>query len=403
MPTANNVFITMDDGVRLATTTYMPDGDGPWPAILEALPYRKDDITASYRPEYERLAGAGYVVCRVDIRGTGSSEGLATDEYTEREHQDLEAVIDWLATREWSSGSVGMYGTSYSGFNSLQMAARRPPALKAIVSIFASDDRYQDDVHYFGGARKQLDLLDYPMYMVASNALPPVPSVYGVGWRELWEKRIDEHEPWELNWFEHQTWDPYWQHGSILGHHGEVEAATMLVAGWADSYRGVALRAMERLRCPKKLLLGPWGHVATDTGIPGPNLDLVTEMLKWWDRWLRGVDNGVDRDPPITLFVRRPTKPEPDMRLHRGEWRFEEGWPLARGRELSLPLTKAATPASQGESPDELRIRGDVGWTAWISCAGVMPWGQPQDQRPDEVYSLVYDWAPLEQDLEILG
>jgi len=180
-----------------AATLYFPDasldgpGAGPWPALLEALPYRKDDLTGTegYREEYHRFADEhGYVVCRVDIRGTGSSEGPAVDEYTRQEHEDLCEVIEWLASRDWSSGAVGMYGTSWSGFNSLQVAMRRPPALKAICSIFASDDRYADDVHYFGGALKQLDLVDWPTYMEASNVLPPVPEIYGDGWRRVWER-----------------------------------------------------------------------------------------------------------------------------------------------------------------------------------------------------------------------
>ena len=193
MPTKQHVFISMRDGVRLAASLYVPDGDGPWPAVLEALPYRKDDVTSSYRPEYERLAAAGYVVCRVDLRGTGSSEGIAEDEYPAVERTDMMTVIDWLATQDWSTGNVGMYGTSYSGFNSIQLAMERPPALKAIIPIYATDDRYADDVHYMGGAVKQLDQVDYPSYMVALNALPPVPGVYGEGWREEWERRVRGH------------------------------------------------------------------------------------------------------------------------------------------------------------------------------------------------------------------
>ena len=154
MTSREHLFIPMADGARLAATLYYPDGSGPWPAVLEALPYRKDDITASYRPEYVRLAESGYVVCRMDVRGTGSSEGVALDEYPAVERTDMLTVIDWLATQEWSSGNVGMYGTSYSGFNSIQLAMERPPALKAIIPIYATDDRYADDVHYFGGALK---------------------------------------------------------------------------------------------------------------------------------------------------------------------------------------------------------------------------------------------------------
>src|SRR3954447_26163079 len=127
----------MDDGVRLAISRFEPTSSatdpGPWPVIIEALPYRKDDLTASYRSEYRRFADEGrYVVVRADVRGTGSSEGIATDEYPEQEQRDLVELIAWCAAQPWSTGRVGMYGTSYSGFNSLQVAIERPPALAAI-------------------------------------------------------------------------------------------------------------------------------------------------------------------------------------------------------------------------------------------------------------------------------
>jgi hypothetical protein len=176
----------------------------------------------------------------------------------------------------------------------------------------------------------------------------------------------------------------------------------MVVTGWADGYTNIALRGFAALRCPKRLLAGPWAHASTETSKPGPNVDLVPEMARWWDRWLTGIDNGVDRDPPIVVFVRRPTPPAFDLAVHRGEWRFEPGWPLDRSRDRSLPLASAAA-NRPGNGPDELGIRGDVGWTAWISCAGGLPWGQPQDQRPDEAHSLVYDSDPLVGELEILG
>src|SRR5439155_701019 len=236
---------------------------------------------------YAELADAGYVVCWLDVRGTGSSGGLATDEYSEAERHDLVAAVEWLATRDWSAGAVGMFGTSYGGFTSLQVALERPPALKAIVPIFASDDRYADDVHHFGGVLKQLDLVDYPTYMTAMNALPPVPQIWGEGWREEWDRRVDRFEPWVLPWIEHQRRDAYWRWGS-------------------------------------------------------------TEL------------------------------------------------PLAKADPGGM-LSAAA------DGSDELAIRGDVGATAWISCAGVMPWVQPDDQRPDEDRSLTFTWEPLETELEILG
>ena len=294
-----------------------------------------------------------------------------------------------------------MYGTSWSGFNSLQVAMLRPPALKAICSIFASDDRYADDVHYYGGALKQLDLADWPTYMDAINVLPPDPRVCGEGWRDAWERRVAEYEPWLFGWLEHQRYDAFWKHGSLREDYGAIEAATMLVTGWADGYTNIALRGMANLNCPKRLLAGPWSHADVETSRPGPNLDLDREMARWWDRWLRGEDNGVDREPPIVVFVRRPVTPAADLEAYPGTWRFESGWPLDRGRERRFALAEAEA-AQAGDGPDRLEVRGDVGWTAWLSCAGLPPWGQAVDQRPDEAYSLLYDW-PLEGELEILG
>jgi uncharacterized protein len=404
MTSREHVSIEMPDGVRLAATLFRPDGAGPWPAVLEALPYRKDDVTGHSRSEYRRLAEAGYVLCRLDVRGTGSSEGIATDEYPAVERTDMATVIDWLATQPWSLGTVGMYGYSYSGFNSIQIAMERPPALKAIIPVYATDDRYGDDVHYYGGAVKQLDQIDYPTYMVAMNALPPVPDVYGEGWREEWDRRLETTEPWVLTWLEHQRLDDYWKAGSLFVDYGAIECPTMIVAGWADGYRNNSLRTFERLTCPKRLVIGPWAHASTDTSIPGPNHDLIPEHVRWWDRWLKGVDNGVDREPPIVLFAQRSTLPAPDRAEVRGEWRYEPTWPADRLRPTEWKLVDSLNEPDHPDGGfDELEVRGDVGHTAWISCAGVMPWGQPDDQRPDELHSLTYTWEPLDRELEILG
>ena len=402
-------WIPMEDGVRLAASLFLPDGTragGKVPVVLEALPYRKDDATASYRPEYERLCGEyGYAVARVDLRGTGSSEGVAVDEYPASEQADLCRVIGWLASQPWSTGAVGMYGTSYSGFNSLQVAAERPPALKAVIAIYASDDRYTDDVHHTGGAVKLLDLVDYPLYMVALNALPPVPAIAGPDWRERWRERVEGLEPWILRWLEEQVDGPYWRQGSLRPGYERIACPTMLVAGWADGYRNATFRVLERLRAPARLLFGPWSHMATDTSLPGPRIDLVPEMVRWWDRWLRGDRNGVDEAPPVTVFVRHPTRPAADLDEHLGVWRDEPAWPPERATTRTLPLGEAAvTPdaaAAAGE-PDRLEVRPDVGSSAWISCAGHLPFGQPGDQREDDAWSLTYDWE-LEEELELLG
>ncbi len=394
------IYIGMEDGVRLAATMYTPGSEGPWPALLEAYPYRKDDLMTE-SAFYHRLCAEGdYAICRVDVRGTGSSEGVAVDEYPAQEQADLCRVIEWLAHREWSTGSVGMFGTSYGGFNSLQVAMQRPPALKAIVPIYATDDRYTDDVHYGGGIRRALDFLDYPLMMVAMNALPPVPSLAGPEWRSLWQERIDTLQPWLLRWLAEQNDGPYWRHGSLRPHYEKIEAATMIVAGWADGYHNMAFRTFERLACPKRLLVGPWSHLPPDTSIPGPRIDFIPELIRWWDQWLRneGDDEG---EPPISVFVRRSTRPEPDLDEVQGEWRYEPAWPLERAGALRLPLDDEA--AKGRDEVDSLAVRGDVGVSGSIWCAAQLPFGPPMDQRPDEAFSLVYDWPELEHDMEILG
>ncbi len=402
-------FLTMDDGVRIALTLHLPDEGAPagppWPVVFEARPYRKDDVSDA-SALYRRLCDeGGLAVCRADVRGTGSSGDVAPDEYTPRELQDHLATIAWLADQPWSNGNVGMFGTSYSGFNSLQVAALRPPALKAIIPIYATDRRFTDDVHYGGGVMRGIDFLDYPMLMVAMNALPPVPSVFGDGWREEWLRRIEATEPWFLPWLEHQREDEYWRHGSVyFDGYEQIEAATMIIAGHADGYHNMAFRGFERLRGPKRLLFGPWSHMSPRFSMPGPRIDHVPEMIRWWHRWLRGDDNEVDREAPISIFVRRSTRPRADLDAYEGEWRAEPAWPPARLHEDRRGLAGAtARHVSDGHGGHQLRVRGDVGVTGSIWCAADLPFGEPWDQRPDEAFSIVFDWPVLEAPLEIMG
>ncbi|WP_148571848.1 CocE/NonD family hydrolase [Nocardioides caldifontis] len=379
--TARDVHLRMRDGIELAATIYVPDGDDPQPCLLEALPYRKDDLTSSYTATYERLCDEfGFAVCRVDLRGTGSSEGDATDEYPKAEQEDLKEVIAWLAAQPWCNGKVGMFGTSYSGFNSLQLACERPPALKAVCAIYATDDRWTDDVHYRGGALKLVDLVDYNHYMTPMCALPPVPAVYGAGWREEWRRRIDTMEPWVLTWLRASMDGEYWRHGSVRRADGtgyeRIEAATMIVAGWADGYRNNSFRTIAALKAngtPHRLLAGPWAHADPKTAMPGPRIDLDVEMAAFFDHWLRG-DGEPDR---VDVFVRGSTRPEPDLDLHEGFW-------------TTTTTSRAETHTLDG--PRSLDVQPDVGTAAWIDCAGHLPWGQSGDQRADDARSLTWEW-----------
>jgi predicted acyl esterase len=400
--TRRDEWITMSDGIRLAVTLYLPDAAlGPQPCILEALPYRKDDMTSSYRPEYVRLRDEhAYAVARLDLRGTGSSGGIATDEYPAQEQRDLHEVITWLADQPWCDGNIGMYGTSYSGFNSLQMACERPENLRAVIAIYATDDRYTDDVHYMGGALRWLDLIDYCHYMTPMNALPPVPQVWGDGWREEWLHRIDALEPWLHTWLEHPRDDDYWRHGSVRPDHARIECPVLIVAGWADGYRNATFRLLEALAAqgtPAHLLAGPWSHASTATSAPGPRIDLVPEMAAWWDRWLRGRDTGaasaaVHPAANARWFTRDSHAPAADLDIVPGIWR-RDCWPSSRVSTRTHAISALGT----------LAVRPNVGVAAWNSCAGHLPWGQPTDQRYDDAASLRWDLPIDAEALEIVG
>jgi uncharacterized protein len=236
--------------------------------------------------------------------------------------------------------------------------------------------------------------------------LPPVPSVFGEGWREEWLRRIGSNEPWEIQWLEHQNEDDYWRRASVFFDYDAIEAATLVIAGHADGYRNMAFRAFERLRGPKKILFGPWSHMSPRLSMPGPRIDHVPVMIAWWKRWLGGGDASVDVEPPISIYVRRWTDPEPDLDSYEGDWRAEPEWPPARLAADRRTLDSAADPpeAAAGETAmtDALEIRGDVGVTGSIWCAATLPFGLPWDQRLDEAFSLVYDW-PVIEETEIMG
>lgn len=392
--TEREVRIAMADGVRLAATIYLPDeAEGPQPCLLEALPYRKDDLTSSYAESYVTLRDDHhYAVCRLDLRGTGSSEGDATDEYPVAEQSDLREVIAWLAEQPWCDGNVGMWGTSYSGFNSLQVACERPPALKAVCAIYASDDRWTDDVHWRGGALRLVDLVDYCHYMTPMTMLPPVPAVWGTGhargWREEWRHRLDTQEPWVLTWLRENRDGPYWRHGSVRSDgagtgYDRIACPVLLVAGWADGYRNNSFRTVEALReagVPHRLLAGPWVHADPTTAYPRPRIDLTTEMVAWWDRWLRGRSETPHSDR-VDVFVRTSTRPEPDLDQHEGRW-TSDTWPSPAVAWQTRPL----------DGPRELVVEPDVGVAAWIDCAGHLPWGLSVDQREDDARSLLWEW-----------
>ena len=400
-----NVRIPMPDGVTLAADLFRPDAPGRYPVVIEYLPYRKNDTTWQGYFGHRYLAERGYVSVRIDVRGTGDSEGTALDEYCPQEQLDGAAAIAWLAAQPWSTGVVGMFGTSYGGFNSLQVAMHRPPALKAICPMYFTDNRYTDDCHYKGGQLQMLyDVGTYGLSMVGRNMLPPRPDLVGERWAAIWEEHLG-NEPWLLRWLAHPTLDEQWRQGSLCEDYGAIDCATYLIGGWRDGYTNCNLRTFANLQCPKKVLIGPWLHVQPHVGRPGPRIDHWREMTRFYDYWLKGIDNGIMDEPPVAIYVQEYDRPDANRPFTSGFWRSEDTWPPARGREETMLLAPEGLQADGADLPaavTELEYHPAVGTAFGMFSAGA-PHVLPADQRVEEAYSAVYTGPALTEPLEILG
>ncbi|MCJ7754564.1 MAG: CocE/NonD family hydrolase, partial [Thermoanaerobaculales bacterium] len=321
-------LISMPDGVRLAADLYMPAGNGSekiFPVILEYLPYRKTESRARNFSLYSYFVERGYVVARVDIRGTGNSEGrLIPFEYSDQEHQDGMVVIDWLAKQPWSNGSVGMFGISWGGFNSIQMARLNPPALKAIIAVDATEDLYQDDVHYMDGI---LHLDSWEMSQDLDNARPGAPD-YVID-EAYFRDRFDT-QPWMMTSKRQQRDGPFWDRASLKGRYDEIKIPTFHIGGWYDGYRDSLPRMLENLKAPVKAMIGPWSHSWPHDPYPEPGMEWRHEAVHWFDQWLKGVDTGIMDEPRVAVYVRQWHPPGPYLETVPGFWRWEEGWPVKR-------------------------------------------------------------------------
>ncbi|MEW5961700.1 MAG: CocE/NonD family hydrolase, partial [Chloroflexota bacterium] len=411
-----NVQIPVRDGLNLSANLFMPvprQEDERFPAILEMIPYRKGDW--HYRADHQLmtyLAQRGYVGCRLDIRGTGNSPGIALDEYTPAETRDGYDAVEWLARQPWCNSRVGMWGISYGGFTAIQVAALQPPSLKAIVPMYATDDRYTDDVHYLGGCLTGSELSQYAVSQIGMNAMPP-PLKYTRGnWAAQWKARLEQTPPWLIEWLRQQTDGPYWRTGSLAPDYGRITCAIFHIGGWADGYTNAVLRIQEKcVNAPRKALIGPWAHVTPDSAYPGPNIDWLHELVRFFDYWLKGIDNGVMDEPPLTLYRQEYTPPEPFPRQVNGAWHSEPAYPIARTQPLTLYLGNAAliptshfTLHTSQLKIDSLLHRPTLGTRAALCWgAGLQPNGLARDLRPDEALSLTYTGEPLDEALDIIG
>ncbi|AZS86628.1 CocE/NonD family hydrolase [Streptomyces griseoviridis] len=398
-----DVWIPTRDGrTRLHARVWRPaDAEAdPVPALLEYLPYRKSDWTAPRDAQrHPWYAGHGYASVRVDIRGHGDSEGVPGDEYDAQELRDGVDVVNWLARQPWCTGRVGMFGISWGGFNSLQIAALAPEPLKAIVTVCSTDDRYDNDVHYTGGAVLGIDMLAWAGTMLAFAARPPDPASVGAErWLPMWKERLDSLEPFLHTWLDHQQRDAYWRHGSVCEDYGAIKAAVLAVGGWFDPYRDTVLRLAEHLPADRvRGLIGPWSHQYPDRGLPpGPAIGFLQETLRWWDHWLKDTDTGVMAEPLLRSWINDPVPPATSYDVMPGRWVGDDAWPSPRVGWSERPLGTGAQPVTV-RSPQH----------TGVDAGRFFPFGNasdlPPDQREEDGRSVCFDSAPLDARVEILG
>jgi putative CocE/NonD family hydrolase len=403
-------WIPMPDGRRLAARLFLPkNAAGSVPAILEYIPYRRRDGTRLGDEEmHVWFAAHGYAAARVDVAGMGDSEGLVEDEYVRREQDDALHIIEWLGTQSWSSGDVGMIGISWGGFNGLQVAARRPPRLKVIVTMCSTDDRYACDAHYLGGCLLN-DNFGWGGAFFNYAALPPDPQVVGSNrWREMWRERIDNHVVFPARWLAHQRRDEFWKHGSVCEDWSAIECPVFAVGGWLDGYTQTVLRLVENLKAPCKGLIGPWGHKEPQRGVPGPAIGFLQECARWWDQYLKGEDRGVDKDPAMRLWLQDYAVPSPHFLERPGRWLGFRSWPSAKIAGTGFHLGDRTLAERPGRDAPVLSVRSPE--TVGLKGQEWCPYGQGRisaegatDQREDDGGSLCFDSAPLERALDIVG
>ena len=411
-----NARIPMPDGITLAADLYLPEDVGQRvPAIIEYTPYHKVNNSA-YGPRatrYPFFASQGYVFVNVDIRGTGDSDGFSTSPTSESEVQDGVEVIQWCAEQPWCDGNVGMIGISYTAGVCFDAARQAPPALKAVVLCQMCSDWYQG-MACPGGTLRLFAMENFAPLMAAYNYAPPAPELLGDRWEAVWRERLERSSPWSLTYVENLLDGPFWQSRLLRDEHDKVKAATFLIGGWADWYGDDMLHTFERLSCPKRVIVGPWTHNYPENAWPLPRMSDRYECLRWFDKYLKGLDTDparpVDLEPPVTVFVRDYVPPAPLRREDPGYFRNEPAWPPpaskvslrlgAGGRLDAISLPETDLPGA-----DKLQYRPDAGVAAGRYAIGQFTpgWGMADDQRIDLGLSLGYIGEPLSGALEVVG
>ncbi len=403
----DHVWIEMSDGVRLSAKLWLPESakTSPVPAILEFIPYRKDDAVAirDHR-NHAWFAARGYACVRPDMRGHGDSEGIMLDEYLPREQQDAVEVIEWISRQTWCSGNVGMMGISWGGIASLQAAVHQPPALKAIIPVGASVDRYYDDGAYLVGGYPGQGL-GWGGVMFGYCIRPPDPAVVGAGWREMWMARLEQTPMFAEKWLRHQLRNETWVQGSVCEQYDKIEVPVLGVSGWNDCWPNTMIRLLENIKAPCRVVSGPWAHVYPNQGGPGPLADFLQLALDWWDHWLKGLKGDVMNAPAFLAYIQDSHLPDRNPTDRPGRWVGENEWPSQSIANKSFGLAQNALVAPGTQPGGAISFCSAL--SLGLATGEYMPMSGveelPDDQCADDAQSVCFDTAPLAEPIEVLG
>ncbi len=394
----------MPDEVRLSARLWLPKSahDVPVGAVLEYIPYRKADmVRARDARNHPFLAENGFAALRVDMRGSGDSEGHMPDMYDSRELDDARHVIRWIANQPWCNGRVGMFGTSWGGTAALQANIDAPEELKAVIAVCATHDRYEDDIHHMGGA-VLTDTVEWGATLPAILASPPTPGA-GEDWYERWMERLDRLTfPLEA-WLREEDAEPYWAHGSVIRQADRLSRPMLAIGGWADRYSNSVMALSEARPDLVYGIVGPWGHHYPDVAEPGPGIGFQQVALDWWRHWLSGADNGVSRLPRLRTWMRGFDAPVDRLKQRVGGW--IETDPAERGVEvqnieLGDALVALDPKGAEGWSvPDDLKCGSGAGDTGYFGRVG----GLPLDQNLEDRGALTFETVPLEEPVVLHG
>jgi len=413
--------VTMRDGVRLSADVYLPPGDAPAPAVLVRTPYNNSD--AYYTDQARYFTQHGYAFVVQDCRGKFDSQGDFRPWFSEPE--DGFDTHEWVGTQPWCDGRVGTIGSSYDGATQWLAAPLANAHLRAMVPAVVPSDYWAQD-HYVGGAFAHGLNLSWAVRNAARSRRELTPLEVTELWWHLPLVTGDEAAgtdiPWYREWLDHPAYDDFWRAISTREHAATVDVPALNVCGWYDAYAGAALEhwalvhahgASAATRAAQRLLMGPWHHMIGERVVGqadfGP--DAVAEIReierRFLDRWLRDVDDGLDAEPPLRIFV-----------MGENRWRGEHEWPLAR--TVWTPLFLATDGALRPDPPagglaTEENASSDT-FTYDPANPVITTGGNhslvhpaitvgPHDQRPIEARSdvLAYTGPALDAPLEVTG